>query len=167
MITGHHSLRMTTIQSELALGGKLVNNKTRMLEWSPIVLVTGLDVEQLNLFEAYRTSGVLSNLLQLVVSGPAMQLGDATYWLIKYFGARLTFLLDCFVIIVWFVLEWTLPFPLVEDDPHTGDCKFLYGGSAWGRPLSPVPIQQDQHNVQMISKYSTFYSNFEDRFMAA
>ena len=27
----------------------------------------------------------------------------------------------------------------------------------------PVPIQQDQHNVQMISKYSTFHSNFEKK----
>ena len=31
------------------------------------------------------------------------------------------------------------------------------------RPPPPVPIQQHQHNVQMISKYGTFHSNFEDQ----
>jgi len=36
-----------------------------------------------------------------------------------------------------------------------------------GGHLRPVPIQQDTHNVQMISKYGTFHSNFENRFMAA
>jgi len=39
---------------------------------------------------------------------------------------------------------------------------FVWRGSA---STLPVPIQQDQRNVQMISKYGTFHSNFEDRFI--
>jgi len=50
--------------------------------------------------------------------------------------------------------------PLVEDDPHTGDWKFWSQGVGFD---PPVLIQQDQHNVQMISKYDTFHFNFEDR----
>ena len=38
---------------------------------------------------------------------------------------------------------------------------FLFGGGVGFDP--PVPIQQDQHNVQMILKYGIFDSNFEDR----
>ena len=33
---------------------------------------------------------------------------------------------------------------LVEEDPHTGDWKFLSGGVGFDPP--PVPIQQDQLN---------------------
>ena len=44
---------------------------------------------------------------------------------------------------------------VVEDDPHTGDWKFLSEGVGVGfDPPPPVPIQQGQHNVQMISKYA-------------
>ena len=48
----------------------------------------------------------------------------------------------------------------LEMTPHYSGWKFLSGGQL--RP-PPVPIQQDQHNVQMISKYGTFHSSFEDR----
>ena len=48
-----------------------------------------------------------------------------------------------------FVGGWEgLTLPLVEDDPHTGDWKFLSGEVEWGVSFDPpVPIQQVQHNV--------------------
>jgi len=44
--------------------------------------------------------------------------------------------------------------PTVEDDP-----KLVAENVSLGVGFDPpVPIQQDQHNVQMISKYGTFQS---------
>ena len=53
-------------------------------------------------------------------------------------------------------------FDLLKMTPTLVTKNFCLGGRL--RPPPPaVPIHQDQHNVQMISKYSTFHSNFEDR----